>query len=120
MVAGGTGLAPIKSILGEIGHAADPPRTSLFVGARSREDLYDLESLTGYAKRSPWLRIIPAISESLGSPYESGRLPDVVARYGPWHGRRAVVAGPRPMVALMLRELPELGVPEQHIAYDPE
>ena len=87
LVAGGTGLAPIKSILGEVGHAVDPPRTSLFVGARSREDLYDLEPLTAY---------------------------------GPWHGCRAIVAGPRAMVALLLRELPELGVPEQHIVYDPE
>jgi NAD(P)H-flavin reductase len=76
--------------------------------------------LSTYAQRSPWLRLVPAVSGQRSYPFESGDLPDVVARHGPWTGYRAVVAGPREMVSAMLQVLPELGVPAEHIVHDPE
>lgn len=120
LVAGGTGLAPIKSILGAVGRAPARPRTSLFIGARSQDDLYDIDFLAKYAEHSPWLRLVPAISDERAFRYETGLLPDVVARFGPWNGCTAFVAGPREMVTTLLHRLPELGVPAERIAHEPE
>jgi NAD(P)H-flavin reductase len=120
LVAGGTGLAPIKSILGEIGRSPHRPRTSLFIGARSQEDLYDLGFLAVLAEHSSWLRLIFAVSDQRTSQYEAGQLPDVLARFGPWTGCTAFVAGPPGLVTTLRHRLPALGVPTEHIVHEPE
>ncbi|MCP2339730.1 globin domain-containing protein [Actinomadura rupiterrae] len=78
MVAGSTGLAPLKAILEQLSRRQDPPRTTLFFGARTRDALYDLPHLTELAARCPWLTVVPAVSDepnghgfaaSFGSPF---------------------------------------------------
>ncbi|MEU9844061.1 globin domain-containing protein, partial [Actinomadura sp. NPDC048032] len=95
LVAGSTGLAPLKAILEQISRRAVPPRVHLFFGARSRDGLYDLEDLTKLADGFPWLTVVPAVSDEPGGHgfssllysgddgVEHGNLSDVVARRGP-------------------------------------
>lgn len=127
LVAGSTGLAPLKAILEQISGRAVPPRVHLFFGARSRDGLYDLEDLTKLADGFPWLTLVPAVSDEQGGHgfssllqsgddgVEHGNLSDVVARRGPWDGHDAYVCGPSGMVGHTVEQLTRLGVPRDRI-----
>jgi NAD(P)H-flavin reductase len=63
LVAGGTGLAPLKALVDQL--IADPDtrrqrRVHLFFGARTAEELYDLPAVRGLVQRHAWLRVVPA------------------------------------------------------------
>jgi len=72
-VAGGTGLAPIKAIIDEIGQTNRTRWVHLFFGARDREDLYDLDDLMQLTTRYPWLTVTPVTSEDPTYPGERGQ-----------------------------------------------
>ncbi|SFN07828.1 MULTISPECIES: globin domain-containing protein [Actinomadura] len=128
LIAGSTGLAPLKAILEQIAHRpAPPPRVHLFFGARTRDGLYDLEDLTKLGGEFPWLTVVPAVSDESGGhgfssllqggdgDVEHGNLSDVVARRGPWDGHDAYVCGPSAMVGHTVEQLTRLGVPRDRI-----
>ncbi len=115
LVAGSTGLAPIKAILGQIAGLAEPPRTHLFFGTRTADGLYDLTDLEKMATGFPWLTVIPTVSGEPGYAGERGQLPDVVARAGGWRGHDAYVAGPTPMVEATVGRLTAMGVPASQV-----
>jgi NAD(P)H-flavin reductase/truncated hemoglobin YjbI len=117
-VAGGTGLAPIKALIQEITRYNRTRWVHLFVGARNRDDLYDLDELNALAATYPWLSVIPACSEDDGFPGEHGDISDVVSGYGPWREHDFFVSGPAAMVRATLRSLGELQVPSVRIRYD--
>jgi NAD(P)H-flavin reductase/hemoglobin-like flavoprotein len=115
LVAGSTGLAPVKAIAGQIAEMADPPQVHLFVGARRSEGLYDLPDLEKLSAYAPWLTVTPCASDDPDYPGERGALPDVVARSGSWTGHDAYLAGPTPMVEAMAARLGALGVRREQI-----
>jgi NAD(P)H-flavin reductase len=131
LVAGSTGLAPLKAILEQISRRSDPPRVHLFFGARTRDGLYDLEDLTKLAGEFRWLTVVPAVSDESGGhgftaflqsgggagdgDVEHGNLSDIVAGHGPWDGRDAYVCGPSAMVGHTVEQLVRLGVPRDRI-----
>jgi NAD(P)H-flavin reductase len=115
MVAGSTGLAPLKAIAGQIAGLPDPPDVHLFVGAQDAEGLYDVADLEKLSADSPWLNITSCVSADPDYPGEHGMLPDVVARSGSWADHDAYVAGPTPMVEAMAGRLSSLGVPPGQI-----
>lgn len=119
LVAGGTGLAPIRALLETVSQRSAPPETWLFVGARTADDLYDQVLLNSYANRYSWLRLVTALSEEVAHPHEYGTLVDVVQRYGDWAGHIAYLSGPPAMVAGLRTSLVDLGVDPAHIRYDP-
>jgi NAD(P)H-flavin reductase/hemoglobin-like flavoprotein len=110
LVAGSTGLAPLKAIVEQISGLPDPPRVHLFFGARHADGLYDLPDLEKMAAGLPWLSVIPAVSGEPGFPGEQGHLPDVVARHGTWLDHEAYVAGPTAMVEATVARLTAMGV----------
>ncbi|MFD2767057.1 globin domain-containing protein [Micromonospora eburnea] len=118
LVAGGTGLAAIRALLGELAGRVSPPATWLFFGARTRDDLYDLESLHSFAGRLPWLHVVLAVSDGDAGPYEPGTVVDAVTRYGDWAGHDAYLAGPSTMVTELAHRLVDLGVEPHRIRYD--
>jgi NAD(P)H-flavin reductase len=127
LVAGSTGLAPLKAILEQIARRPVPPRVHLFFGARTRDGLFDLEHLAKLAGGFPWLTVVPAVSDEPGGhgfstflqsgdgDVEHGNLSDVVARRGPWDGHDAYVCGPSAMVGHTVEQLTRLGVPRDRI-----
>jgi NAD(P)H-flavin reductase/hemoglobin-like flavoprotein len=117
-VAGGTGLAPIKSLLEELTRYNRTRWVHVFFGARNREDLYDLAELNRLAARYPWLSVVPACSDDPTFPGEQGAVSDVVARYGPWNDHDFFVSGSGGMVKSTMRTLAELQVPSIRIKYD--
>ncbi|TYC11937.1 hypothetical protein FXF65_27305 [Actinomadura syzygii] len=89
LVAGSTGLAPLKAILEQIARRPAPPRVHLFFGARTRDGLYDLEDLAKMAGRFPWLRVVPAVSDESGghgfsTVLQSGPPPGAPPASGSW------------------------------------
>ena len=117
-IAGGTGLAPIKSLLEELTRYNRTRWVHVFFGAKNREDLYDLAELNRLAARYPWLSVVTACSDDPGFTGEQGNISDVVARYGPWNEHDFFVSGSGPMVKATLKTLAELQVPSIRIKYD--
>jgi NAD(P)H-flavin reductase len=115
LVAGSTGLAPLKAILDQVAALARAPRVHLFFGARTADGLYDLESLEKLAAEHEWLTVTPAVSADPKFAGETGSLPDVVARHGDWSGHDAYLAGPTEMVRDAVARLTSTGMTQDHI-----
>ncbi|SNS22997.1 NAD(P)H-flavin reductase [Geodermatophilus saharensis] len=115
LVAGGTGLAPLKAIVDHVARNGAQRRVDLFVGVRLEEDLYDREDLTRLAQDNPWLTVTVAVSEDEHTQFAHGDVGEVVARSGPWGSREAYVAGPPAMVDDTVGRLRQQGLPEERI-----
>ncbi|MFJ1753652.1 globin domain-containing protein [Kitasatospora sp. NPDC088134] len=118
---GGTGIGPIGALVEEVAeHGAAGRRVEVFYGARRAADLYRLAELRELADRHPWLTVRPVLSaEGSASGGELlGELPEVVARYAPWHGFTACLSGPVAMVRGGVAALRRCGVPEERLRHD--
>ena len=135
MVAGSTGLAPLRAIIMDLTRWAVNPRVHLFFGARYPCELYDLPTLWQIAAHNPWLSVTP-VSEYAADPQwaadfpdvtpprglhvrQTGRLPELVARYGGWGDRQILVCGRPAMVRASIAALTAKGAPPQRIQHDP-
>jgi NAD(P)H-flavin reductase/hemoglobin-like flavoprotein len=119
LIGGSTGLAPLKAILDRIAQNPAPPRVHLFFGARAMDGLYDLEDLAKRAAESPWLTVVPAVSEEeAGGGVQQGSLVDVVARQGLWRDHDAYVCGSPAMVNATADRLLSLGLGAERIRLD--
>ncbi len=63
LVGGGTGLAPLKSILRHVIENDLPRRMTLYWGVRSERDLYAHQELEELVRRVPWFRYEAVLSE---------------------------------------------------------
>ena len=115
LVAGSTGLAPLKAILDQVASLQQPPQAHLFFGARNADGLYDLDSLEKMAAQHPWLTVTPVVSAGSVPGGETGDLPDVVARHGGWPGRDAYLAGPSDMVSETVIRLTSAGMARDQV-----
>ncbi|MFJ5120490.1 globin domain-containing protein [Kitasatospora sp. NPDC088548] len=119
LVAGGTGLAPMKAIVEElVEHRPRGRRVHLFVGARDRADLYDWPDLSELVGRKPWLELIP-VADGGPRPGGGSRLADAVSRSGDWADHLACVSGPAGMVDEVRTRLVAAGLPAAHVHHDP-
>jgi NAD(P)H-flavin reductase/hemoglobin-like flavoprotein len=120
MVAGGTGLAPMRAIIDELCQWGENPRVHLFYGGRVLSDLYDLQNLQQLAATNPWLTVVPVLeSEPDATGVEHGTLADVVTRYGAWSERNVLVSGSPAMIRSTVSRMLVAGTPLDHITYDP-
>jgi NAD(P)H-flavin reductase/hemoglobin-like flavoprotein len=114
MVAGGTGLAPLRAVVEQIDRGwqitGSGPRVHLFHGSRMPWNLYDHEYLTGLA-RKPWFDYTPVVSEDPTYYGAKGLVGTVAAKAGDWSGRTAMVCGSPDMVRYTVQELTVAGVP---------
>ncbi|MCV2491778.1 FAD-binding oxidoreductase [Geodermatophilus sp. YIM 151500] len=115
LVAGGTGLAPVKALVDQVARYGPERRVDLFVGARTEERLYDRADLERLDKEHPWLTVTLAVSDDKYSPLEQGDVGDVVQRHGPWRSRDVYVAGTGPMVDDTVARLVGSGLPPDRI-----
>jgi NAD(P)H-flavin reductase/hemoglobin-like flavoprotein len=121
MVAGSTGLAPLKAMLEQVAALREPPSVHLFFGARHADGLYDLASLEKMAAEYAWLTLVATVSDSrFPGPDGSfsgqvGALADVVAGSGSWSAHDAYIAGPTEMVKDCITKLTAAGLPVTQI-----
>jgi NAD(P)H-flavin reductase len=135
MVAGSTGLAPLRALIMDLNRYAVNPRVHLFFGARYRCELYDLRTLWEISVHNPWLSVSP-VSEYSRDPswaadypdvspprglhvHQTGRLPDVVTKYGGWGDRQILICGGPAMIRATKAALIAKGAPPGHIQHDP-
>jgi NAD(P)H-flavin reductase/hemoglobin-like flavoprotein len=114
MVAGSTGLAPLRAMLEQVAGLRQPPRVHLFFGARDSDGLYDLPSLEKMAAGQPWLTVVPTVIGGRPSG-RGGSLADVVTGNGTWSDHDAYLAGPTEMVQETAARLAAAGTPVAQI-----
>jgi NAD(P)H-flavin reductase/hemoglobin-like flavoprotein len=120
MVAGGTGVAPMRAIIDHLSQWGENPKVQLFFGGRVRSDLYDLENLFAVAASNPWLQVIPVLeTETNLATAEHGTLADVVTRYGAWQNHDVLVSGSPGMVRSTVSRMLVAGTALDRITYDP-
>ncbi|HEY3733047.1 MAG TPA: globin domain-containing protein [Streptosporangiaceae bacterium] len=115
LVAGSTGLAPLKAIVDQVTAMPRPPKVHLFFGARTADGLYDLDSLEKLAAQHSWLTVTPVVSTNHRFDGKTGNLADVVARHSDWSGHDAYVAGPTKMVEDVAARLAAAGLAHDQI-----
>jgi NAD(P)H-flavin reductase/hemoglobin-like flavoprotein len=115
MVAGSTGLAPLKAMTEQLTRMPQPRRVHLFFGARTKDSLYDLTSLDKLAAEHDWLTVVPVVTVDPRFGGEKGSVADVVARSGSWSGREVYLAGPTEMVHQTSERLIAAGTPREKI-----
>lgn len=118
MIAGGTGLAPVKALIDGMARWNTSRSVTLFFGARRAQDLYDMGPLHRLAAVNRWLRVVPAVSEDPSFNGEQGLLPDVVARQGWWQEHDVYISGSPAMTRATVSRLLSLGVPAGQLRYD--
>ncbi len=114
MVAGSTGLAPLKAMIEQLTGQPRSPAVRLFFGARAADGLYDLPSLEKLAAEHSWLTVVPVISGGPSSGL-AGTLTDVVLGAANWSGHDAYLAGPTEMVQDTAARLAAAGMPADQI-----
>ncbi|MDP6393709.1 MAG: CDP-6-deoxy-delta-3,4-glucoseen reductase [Arenicellales bacterium] len=122
LMAGGTGLAPIKAILEEAFHQGIDRMFHLFWGARAKRDLYLHDQLLNLARDHANLRYVPVLSEPVaGDDWqgESGWVHEVVLKQFPDLGDLEVYAsGPPPMIEATRTAFALNGLSEASLFYD--
>jgi NAD(P)H-flavin reductase/hemoglobin-like flavoprotein len=114
LLAGGTGLAPLKAVVEHVAQGGGR-RISLFAGARMAADLYDLPALRRLAATLPWLTVVPTLSHDPWHAAERGTVVDVALRLGWWHDRDVYVCGSKEMVVATIDRLRQAGIPDDQI-----
>ncbi|MGN6790903.1 MAG: globin domain-containing protein [Streptosporangiaceae bacterium] len=115
MVAGSTGLAPLKAITEQITALPQQRKAHLFFCARTADALYDLPSLDKLAAAHDWLTVVPVVTADPRFEGETGKVADVVMRSGSWSGCEAYLAGPTEMVRETSARLMAAGTPRGQI-----
>ncbi len=79
-VAGGSGLAPIKSIVERALQQKLPQHLYLYFGVRAERDLYLESYFAGLAAQHPTLHFVPVLSETQTGERRTGFVHEAVAR----------------------------------------
>lgn len=119
LIAGGTGVAPLRAILEELQQGSGRP-TTLVVGGKTPDDLYDHQSLQKLAAMEPaassanrgkkWLRYVPTVEVGWGWDGEVGRAVDTALRLGSYAESDILVCGSPAMTQATVTALTAFGV----------
>jgi NAD(P)H-flavin reductase/hemoglobin-like flavoprotein len=121
LVAGGTGVTPIRAMLDDLARGDGQPRTQIFLGGRTWDDLYDFAHLRRLSYDNPWLDVIPVVErdDTGNGGAEIGTLSEVVTRYGSWADHDVTVCGSPAMIRSTVAQMLVAGTPLDRISYDP-
>ncbi len=120
-VAGGSGMAPIKSILYDMAERGVSRRTRYFFGARTAGDLFLMEEMKALERRLPDFRFIPALSAPEPGTWdgETGLVTEVMSRQvKSVANTEAYLCGSPGLIDACIVILKRMGMPEDLIYYD--
>jgi len=117
LVAGSTGLAPLKAIIDQIARDGGRP-THLYFGARSMREIYDRKDLEAMTEKYSWLTVVIAVSDDIRWKGQRGLIGNVAAAAGDWSTHDVFVCGSPPMVESTIKRLISSGVPEEQIKFE--
>jgi len=120
LVAGGSGLAPIESMLRTMLSRGRSQKVALYFGARSERDVYHESLLKELAARHADFAYTVVLSEESGrSERRAGLLHEVIAAdLTDISGYKAYLAGPPPMIEAATQVLLDKGMPQRDIHAD--
>jgi len=121
-IAGGSGMAPIWSILMDMTERNNSRKAVYFFGALSQKDLFLTDELAKLSKENESFTFIPSLSnepEDSGWKGETGLITDIVKRHFPdTSAHEAYLCGSPGMINACITVLTEGGMPEEKIFYD--
>jgi propane monooxygenase reductase subunit len=125
LIGGGSGMAPLWSMLNDLAERGVRRRVTFFYGARRRSDLFYLDRLRSLGARLPDFEFVPALSEPRDDEVwegETGLVTDVASRRLDRDQLRgeveAYLCGPPPMIDAAFPVLFQKGIPGTRIYYD--
>jgi propane monooxygenase reductase subunit len=120
MIAGGSGLAPLMSMLRSLAVRGGDRAVTMFFGARSEADLYLVRQITELGRRLGEFEFVPVLSHDWGPSWsgETGMVTDAVARWRQHLAHDAYLCGPPPMIDAAVPLLIERGVRPRNIYFD--
>ncbi len=122
MVGGGTGFAPLKSMLEHAFHEGIKRPIHLYRGARAQHDLYLHELPLDWAGRYPGFRYTPVLSEAGPAEDWDGHRgfvhKAVIEEYPDLSAHEVYMSGPPPMIEAAKRAFHEHGLPFDRLYYD--
>jgi ferredoxin-NADP reductase/ferredoxin len=123
MIAGGSGMAPIMSMLRQLAAERSTREIQFFYGARSSGDVFWAEEIMRLGDRLPAFEFIPALSEpgdAQGWQGEVGLITEVVARRTPESLRASegYLCGPPGMIDAAIETLKAKGMFSTRIRFD--
>ena len=117
MVAGSTGLAPMKAMIEQAARNGGRP-THLYFGARSVREVYDGTALAALDECHKWLTIVTAVSDDIRWTGRHGLIGDIAAADDDWSGHDVYVCGSPVMVEASVKQLLATGVQEAQIKFE--
>ncbi|MGA2409326.1 MAG: 2Fe-2S iron-sulfur cluster binding domain-containing protein [Candidatus Binataceae bacterium] len=120
-IAGGSGMAPILSMLADLAEKGNARPITFFFGARREEDLYLQDRIESIRQRMPALETIFVLSDEQppGWRGETGLVTEALARRLPTlKNCDAYLCGPPGMIEAAMPLLIERGVRERNIYFD--
>ena len=122
LIATGSGLAPLLSILDYLETEKIRRKTTLFFGSRKPEDLYHLKEITEMAGNLFNCKFTPILSRTTAETKwtgEKGRVTDLIEKNVPQNADTDVyICGNPDMVESCLELLKTKGIPESQIYFD--
>ena len=110
-VAGGSGMAPIRSIVERALGLGMPQHIYFYFGVRTERDLYLHDHFVELAKKHPTLHFIPVLSEGDGLGRRCGLVHEAVAAdFDEFDGCKAYLAGPPVMVEAATKLMEQRGM----------
>ena len=122
MIAGGSGLAPMRAIILDALERGVDKEMWFFFGAVTRKDLYDVEFFRELAEKHPNLHYVPALSAPLPEDDwdgQTGLITEVVDRnIGQADGLHGLLCGSPGMINACIQVLKKKGLTDDRIFYD--
>jgi Na+-transporting NADH:ubiquinone oxidoreductase subunit F len=123
-VAGGVGLAPMKSIIDDALHRYPDRDIELYYGSKTMTDLYDHELYARMAVNNDRFSYYPALEkvepqDQAIHPVDEGYINKSIDKFlTDGENSEAYLCGPGPMIDAVVKILVKKGVPEIRILYD--
>jgi CDP-4-dehydro-6-deoxyglucose reductase len=122
MVAGGTGFAPLKSMLRHVLENGVPRDIHLYWGARHTQDLYEEARVLEWVRQHPRLRFTAVLSEATvaeAAHHRVGFVHDaLLADYPDLSAFEVYAAGPPAMIEALRATGPRHGLPAGRLYFD--
>ncbi len=116
-VAGGIGLAPLRSVIGYVSdHRADYGTVDILYGSRSKEDLVKYDEITGVWSKADGVNVHLTIDRAEdGWDGHVGFVPAYLKELGFSSDKTALLCGPPIMIRFSLETLMEMGFSKKQV-----
>ncbi len=125
-VAGGSGMGPFASILGDMAVKGDRRKVTYFFGVVCRRDLYYLEEMEALREKLPGFRFIPVVSQPESCDNWNGETGLVTIPLAEWlksrggaDGLEAYLCGSPGMIQACQTVLRDFGAAGDSVYFDP-